>query len=75
MEKYGRSVNHKKILDKIWPCGDKIMRFGHTTIKQDCNLIGALKLLTIDFKGNIDVGDKCWRPNVLVTSLRCWLSI
>ena len=20
----------------------------------------------------IDVGDGCWRPNVLVTSLRCW---
>ena len=20
----------------------------------------------------IDVGDRCWRPNVLVTSLRCW---
>jgi len=23
-------------------------------------------------KGYIDVGDGCWRPNVLVTSLRCW---
>ena len=22
--------------------------------------------------GNIDVGDGCWRPKVLVTSLRCW---
>ena len=22
-------------------------------------------------KGYIDVGDGCWRPNVLVTSLRC----
>ena len=22
--------------------------------------------------GYIDVGDGCWRPNVLVTSLRCW---
>ena len=23
-------------------------------------------------RGYIDVGDGCWRPNVLVTSLRCW---
>ena len=22
--------------------------------------------------GYIDVGDGCWRQNVLVTSLRCW---
>ena len=22
--------------------------------------------------GYIDVGDGCWRPNVLVTSFRCW---
>ena len=30
---------------------------------------------SIDFKalfGYIDVGDGCWRSNVLVTSLRCW---
>ena len=25
--------------------------------------------------GYIDVGDGCWRPNVLVTSLRCWCPI
>ena len=25
-----------------------------------------------DQYGYIDVGDGCWRPNVLVTSLRCW---
>ena len=25
--------------------------------------------------GYIDVGDSCWRPNVLVTSLRCWWPI
>ena len=24
------------------------------------------------YKGDIDVGDGCWRPNVLVTCLRCW---
>ena len=29
----------------------------------------------IKFKGYIDVGDGCWRPNVLVTSLRCWWPI
>ena len=31
--------------------------------------------ITFNFKryvGYIDVGDGCWRPNVLVTSLRCW---
>ena len=22
--------------------------------------------------GDIDVGDGCWRPNVMVISLRCW---
>ena len=22
--------------------------------------------------GYVDVGDECWRPNVLVTTLRCW---
>ena len=26
----------------------------------------------IMINGYIDVGDGCWRPNVLVTSLRCW---
>ena len=26
-------------------------------------------------KGDIDIGDGCWRPNVLVTSLRCWWPI
>ena len=25
--------------------------------------------------GYMDVGDRCWRSNVLVTSLRCWLPI
>ena len=25
-----------------------------------------------EIKGYIDVGDGCWRPNVLVTSLRYW---
>ena len=24
------------------------------------------------FKGHLDVGDRCLRSNVLVTSLRCW---
>ena len=24
------------------------------------------------FKGDMDVGDGCWIPNVLMTSLRCW---
>ena len=23
-------------------------------------------------KGNIVLGDGCWRPNAVVTSLRCW---
>ena len=38
-------------------------------------LVGNLLIVggtTIDFIGYIDVGDGCWRPNVLVTSLRCW---
>ena len=25
--------------------------------------------------GDIDVSDGCWRPNMLVTSLRCWWPI
>ena len=25
--------------------------------------------------GHIDAGDGCWRPNILVTSLRCWWPI
>ena len=25
-----------------------------------------------DFDGYIDVGDGCWRQNVLVTTIRCW---
>ena len=28
-----------------------------------------------DVDGYIDVGDGCWRPNELVTSLRCWWPI
>ena len=27
---------------------------------------------TLTKSGYIDVGDGCWRPNELVTSLRCW---
>ena len=29
-------------------------------------------IVTLSICGYIDVGDGCWRPNVLVTSLRCW---
>ena len=28
--------------------------------------------VTGSYNGYINVGDGCWRPNVLVTSLRCW---
>lgn len=42
MGECGRSVNHKKILDEIWPCGDKTIRFGHNTIKQDCVILKAV---------------------------------
>ena len=28
--------------------------------------------LLVAIDGYIDVGDECWRPTVLVTSLRCW---
>ena len=27
---------------------------------------------SLHLNGYIDVGDECWTPNVLVTSLRCW---
>ena len=30
----GRSVEHKKLLDEIWPHGDKDIQFGHNTLKQ-----------------------------------------
>ena len=30
---------------------------------------------SISFRGHIDVGDRCWKPNVLVTNLRCWWPI
>ena len=30
---------------------------------------------SISHRGYIDVDDWCWRPNVLVTSLRCWWPI
>ena len=36
---------------------------------------GTVKYRSLDLiriKGDIDVGDGCWRQNVLVTSLRCW---
>ena len=31
--------------------------------------------ILLEFAGYIDVGDGCWRPNVLVTDLGCWLPI
>ena len=34
----GRSVEHKKLLDEIWPHGDKNIQFGHNTLKQDREL-------------------------------------
>ena len=42
-----------------------------------CNLkvVSHLRMSTTaksDFCGYIDVGDACWRRNVLVTILRCW---
>ena len=46
-----------------------------------CNLSNVtekkvFKMMLIgNSQGHIDVGDGCWRPNVLVTSLRCWLPI
>ena len=34
-----------------------------------------LLITYLRYFGYIDVGDGCWRPNVLVTSLRCWWPI
>ena len=43
---------------------------------QECTLFMFLKniqKLRFGFYiGNIDVGDGCWRRNVLVTTIRCW---
>ena len=37
------------------------------------SLIGGSELLGSQAKeDDIDVGDGCWRQNVLVASLRCW---
>ena len=53
-----------------------IYLIGYKPLKR---LIGVL--ISSDFKrkvnseGYIDVGDGCWRRNVLVTSLRCWWPI
>ena len=29
-------------------------------------------LVRVSYTGYIDVDDGCWRPNVLMTRLRCW---
>ena len=36
------------------------------------DLIQEEQVAYLLFWGYIDVGDGCWRPNVLVTSLRYW---
>ena len=35
----------------------------------------GLKMFRANHVSYIEVGDGCWRPNVLVTSLRCWWPI
>ena len=32
----------------------------------------VVKLLIAIIFGYIDVGDGCWRPNLMVTRFRCW---
>ena len=32
----------------------------------------SYRRITLDMIGYIDVGDGCWRPNVLVTRFGCW---
>ena len=40
--------------------------------KDAINQTGALYFQYQVIYGDIDVGDGCWRPNVLMTSWRCW---
>ena len=44
------------------------------SFQDQSDLIQVSKELA-EYPGYIDVGDGCWRPNVLVTSLRCWWPI
>ena len=34
--------------------------------------LSKLIIVSTTIHGYIDIGDGCWRPIVLVTSLRCW---
>ena len=34
-----------------------------------------MKTRKVEIFGDINVGDGCWRPSVLVTGLRCWWPI
>ena len=55
--KSGRSVEHKKLLDEIWPHGDKDIQFGHNTLKQDRELKWSSRHFADSFASIFDVDD------------------
>jgi len=77
-----------KILWALWsdlwsPVVDLKVRFISSIIMKVKSYLGAFslnmtafdlrqKFSGIHYSGYIDVGDGCWRRNVLATTLRCW---
>ena len=51
---------------KKWP------RFNEENMDDSHEDLNIARMQSMTHSGYIDVGDGCWRPNVLVTSLRCW---
>ena len=76
------------LLMTVYPC---FLRQSHVQIelmplelknsflKKSCRCYNAFlpewNIMCYEVKGYIDIGDECWRPNVLVTSSRCWWPI
>ena len=54
---------------------DELLIFGHKySFRSPYRMDASYNSLTLN-SSCIDDGDGCWRPNVLVTSLRCWWPI
>ena len=67
MYKKGRGLMKQLYEDQVLLFEDQdLIAEEYAEIQERKMILGEIE------NGYIDVGDGCWRPNMLVTSLRCW---
>ena len=70
-----RKTRHYFYPPFLWNQRMKVDGFKETKVKLNSWFLGNRLCEKMAKFGYIDVGDGCWRPNVLVTRFRCWWPI